>query len=267
MSRFDLRARLRMGPNLRSVRPRRIETTLALTSARAGPRPSLTISANEETDWKPTRRDDAPRCRGETRDPDDLGLWRGRMRFRGASGCAGERAVFLVHAECCQESVAWAVSLRAAQLLAGDSFTGRRSVAPLGASLAFGEIASERSRARLTEPIDQPIGHSAHTRGPGRAHTCRLTLCHRASPREHVPHHHDPRVTSRSTQAGLPVRSRPRDLRVNPWRAARASALPKQNGAPLPADLDPGGWSPLWAKDPEGLRRASQLSLAGRFPR
>jgi len=159
------------------------------------------------------------------------------------------------------------VSLRAAQLLAGDSFTRRRSVAPLGASLAFGEIGRGRLRARPTERNRSTDWTLRHTRGPGRAHACQLTLCHRASPREHVPHLHDPRVIPRSTQAGLLARSRPRDLRVNPWRAARSSALPKQNGAPLPADLDPGGWSPLWAKDPEGLRRASLLSLPGRLPR
>lgn len=44
------------------------------------------------------------------------------------------------------------MSLRAAQPAAGDSLTRRRSVAPLGASLAFGEIASGRLRARPTEP-------------------------------------------------------------------------------------------------------------------
>lgn len=74
-------------------------------------------------------------------------------------------------------------------------------------------------------PLDQPSGHSAHTRDPGRAHACRLTLCHHASPREHDPHHHDSRVTPISTQAGRPPRSRPRDLRVNPWRAARLPSV------------------------------------------
>jgi len=137
------------------------------------------------------------------------------MRVRGASGCAGERAVFMVHAECCQESVAWAVSLRAAQLLAGDSFTRRRSVAPLGASLAFGEIASERSRARPTEPArstEQPLRPHARPQKGSHVPTHPLSSCIAARAR---PHPHDSRETPRSALAGLLARSRPRDLRVN----------------------------------------------------
>lgn len=184
-----------MGPNLRSVRPRRIETTLAFTSARVGPRPSLTISANGETylethagvTMRPVLRE---RSRGETRDPDDPGLWQSSMRLGGAPGSAGERAVFVVHAECCQESDAWAVSLRAAQLPAGDSFTRRRSVAPLGASLAFGEIASGRSRARPTEPARStepaPRQHARPRKG-SRVQTHPLSSCIAARARPSPP--------------------------------------------------------------------------------
>lgn len=46
-----------------------------------------------------------------------------------------------------------------------------------------------------------------------------LSSCNAARAR---PHHHDSRAIPRSTQAGLFVRSRPRDSRVDPWRAARA---------------------------------------------
>jgi hypothetical protein len=73
------------------------------------------------------------------------------------------------------------------------------------------------------------------------------------------PHHHDSRVIARSAQAGPLSRSRPRDLRVNPWRAARASALPKQNGDRLPANLDPRGWSSLFGEGPR--RPASSISV------
>jgi len=159
----------------------------------------------------------------------------------GASGCAGERAVFMVHEECCQESVAWAVSLRAAQLLAGDSFTRRRSVAPLGASLAFGEIASERSRARPTEPArstEQPLRPHARPQKGSHVPTHPLSSCIAARAR---PHPHDSRETPRSAQAGLLARSRPRDLRVNPWRAARCPALPKQKGFPCRPTSTHGG--------------------------
>lgn len=123
-----------------------------------------------------------------------------------------------------------AVSLRAAQLLAGDSFMRRRSVAPLGASLAFGEIATGARAPADGLRSNNRVDTRPHAR-PRKGSCVPTHLCHHASPREHVPHHHDPRVTPLSTQAGSLVRSRPRDLRVNPWRAARASALPKQNGA------------------------------------
>jgi len=112
------------------------------------------------------------------------------MRLGGASRLAGERAVFEVHAECCQDSGAWAVSLRAAQPTAGDSFARRRSVAPLGASFAFGEIASGRSRARPTEPArstEQALRPHTQPRKGSRVPTHPLSSCIAARARPSPP--------------------------------------------------------------------------------
>jgi len=84
----------------------------------------------------------------------------------GAHASAGELAESLVHAECGQDPDEWAVSLRAAQLIAEDSLTGRRSVAPLRALLAFGEIVHRRSRVRPNgaqsiNRLDTPLTRAA----------------------------------------------------------------------------------------------------------
>jgi len=71
----------------------------------------------------------------------------------------------------------------------------------------------------------------ARPRGGSRVSTHLLSSCIAARAR---PHHHDSRVIPRSTQAGLFVTSRPRDLRVNPWRAARGYPLA---GQPRPSGL------------------------------
>lgn len=266
---LDLRARLREGPNLRSVRPRRIETTLALTSARGGPRPSLTVPANEEnlleTHAGVTMR---PVQRGETRDPDDLGLWRGAMplvrehRPLPASSLSPRRTRSAFEnptngrSRCVPRSS-----------LAEDSLSERRSVAPLGAFLAFGEIGRRRFRVgpsgapRSTEWT--PRSH-AWPRGSSCVSTHPLSSCIAARAR---PHHHDSRVIPRSTQAGLLVTSRPRDFSRGPMAGGSGSALPKQNGAPCRPTSAQGVGLRSGAKDPEGLRRASLWSLTGRPPR
>lgn len=116
-------------------------------------------------------RADAPlfldeRVRGETRDPDDLGLWRRWVPCLGAHASAGELAESLAHAECGQSPDEWAGSLRAAQLVAEGSLTGRRSVAPLRALLAFGEIVRRRLRVRPNgaqsiNRLDTPLTRAA----------------------------------------------------------------------------------------------------------
>jgi hypothetical protein len=84
----------------------------------------------------------------------------------GAHASAGELAESLAHAECGQSPDEWAVSLRAAQLIAEGSLTGRRSVAPLRAFLAFGEIVHRRLRVRPNEAqsinrLDTPLTRAA----------------------------------------------------------------------------------------------------------
>jgi len=65
-----------------------------------------------------------------------------------------------------QGSDEWAVSLRAAQLIAEDSLTGRRSVAPLRVLLAFGEIVHRRLRVSAERSpsinrVDNPFTRAA----------------------------------------------------------------------------------------------------------
>jgi len=189
------------------------------------------------------------------------------MRLLGASSSAGERAVFVVHAECCQESEAWAVSLRAAQLPAGDSFTRRRSVAPLGASLAFGEIASGRSRARPTEPArstEQAPRPHARPRKGSRVPTHPLSSCIAARARPSPPRlPRGPALCPGRASRGITSTRLAREPMAGDSGARSAEA----ETAPLPADLDPRGWTSLGAKVPEGLRRASLSSLSGRRSR
>jgi hypothetical protein len=108
-----------------------------------------------------------PVCRDETRDPDDLGLWR-RLGcpVRVHTPLPASSPIHGCTRSAVQEPDDWAVSLRAAQLLAEDSLTGRRSVAPLRALLAFGEIVHRRLRVRPNgaqsiNRLDTPLTRAA----------------------------------------------------------------------------------------------------------
>jgi hypothetical protein len=89
-----------------------------------------------------------------------------RVPRTGAHASAGELADSWCTRSAVQEPDEWAVSLRAAQLLAEDSLTGRRSVAPLRALLAFGEIVHRRLRVRPNgaqsiNRLDTPLTRAA----------------------------------------------------------------------------------------------------------
>jgi hypothetical protein len=196
---------------------------------------------------------------GEVRCP----VWKTQL---GTSTSAGELVDLSVARGCARESGEWAVLLRAAQLLAEGSWSGRRSVAPLGALLTFGEIVRWRSRVRPSGAPRStewnPVSHARPRRGSCvPTHLLSSLIAARARP-----HHHDSRVTPRSTQAGLFVGSRPRDFARGPMAGGSGVALPKQSGSfagqPRPRGL-------VFAQG-EGPRRPASsisLSLAGHRPR
>jgi len=194
MSRVDFRARLRVGPNLRSVRPRRIETTPSPHVRTCWPETFVDdICKRGDVSGNPRVRDDAPRFLARP-ERDARSGWSRPLAKRDAlmgTPCLRRRARPFLGARGVQPRIGrMGVSLRAAQLLAGDSFTRRRSVAPLGASLAFGEIGRGRLRARPTErnrSTDWTLRPHAWPRKGSRVPTHPLSSCIAARARSSPP--------------------------------------------------------------------------------
>lgn len=226
-----------MAPNLRCVRPRRIENHASPHVRTCWPETFVNdICKRTRRDWKLTRRADAPRSVTST------GGARRGIRMIPASG--GSDAL-----------IGASDPRRRARRLPGARGV-RSEIRSMGRSRCVPRSSSPETRSRGDDPSrpQEPPSPSVRSRParsrvradggprsnrvdtpPTRAAPKGLTradspsvIMHRS--REHVPHLHDSRVTPRSTQAGLRAGSHPRDLRVNPWRAARA-------GRPRPRGL------------------------------
>jgi len=118
-----------------------------------------------------------------TRAPDGLGPWRGQPHPWVRRPSPASSPFPWSTRSAARDAGDWAVSLRAAQLLAGVSFMRRRSVAPLGASLAFSEIASSACAPADGVCSNNRAIHRPHARP--RKDSCVPThLCHHTSPRE-----------------------------------------------------------------------------------